>query len=325
MTHLGDSLSIRFRRSENTIDIDEAIEHRQRAVSLLPDGHPDKSRQLIGLANCLMIRFTHIITSEDAESAFIHFAAAANSSAGPPRTRFKAAKQWSDFASIVNHSSLLDAYECILGLMPLVAWLGLPISDRHQHLMEMGEITRDAAAAAISLERYDKALEWLEQGRSIVWTQILQLRTPADQLRDCSPKLADRLLHVSRLLDRGAEKASLLDGSSVSEEEEARKYRASTAEWEELVEQVRSISGFEDFLKPPRLSRLLTAANDGPVVVLNIAKLRCDALALLPGLDDIIHIPLPNVTSEEVTGLQRRSIRVTMKGGGGSLPSSGIN
>jgi hypothetical protein len=57
-------------------------------------------------------------------------------------------------------------------------------------------------------------------------------------------------------------------------------------------------------LKPPKISRLMDAAKNGPIVVLNITKKRCDALALVDGIEEVIHIPLPDVTSERVTELR---------------------
>ncbi|PKV94018.1 CHAT domain-containing protein [Amycolatopsis echigonensis] len=49
-------------------------------------------------------------------------------------------------------------------------------------------------------------------------------------------------------------------------------------EWDELVDQVRQIPGFEDFLRAPRLEALLPAARCGPVVVVNVSRYRCDAI-----------------------------------------------
>lgn len=49
-------------------------------------------------------------------------------------------------------------------------------------------------------------------------------------------------------------------------------------EWDELVEHVRELDGFEDFLKPPRLESLLPAAARGPVAIINVSRWRCDAL-----------------------------------------------
>ena len=49
-------------------------------------------------------------------------------------------------------------------------------------------------------------------------------------------------------------------------------------EWDALVEEVRGIDEFHDFLRAPQINDLLTVAADGPVVVVNISGLRCDAL-----------------------------------------------
>jgi hypothetical protein len=54
-------------------------------------------------------------------------------------------------------------------------------------------------------------------------------------------------------------------------------------EWDELVEQVRSLEGFEDFLKPPKLESLLPAAARGPVAIINVSRWRCDGLLVQPG------------------------------------------
>jgi hypothetical protein len=40
------------------------------------------------------------------------------------------------------------------------------------------------------------------------------------------------------------------------------------------------------------------------VVILNIADERCDALAIIDGIEEVIHIPLPNITSSRITALQ---------------------
>ena len=49
-------------------------------------------------------------------------------------------------------------------------------------------------------------------------------------------------------------------------------------EWDTLVAQVRELPGFEDFLQPPSLEKLLPAAVGGPVVIVNVSRWRCDAL-----------------------------------------------
>ncbi|PVF91180.1 hypothetical protein CPB86DRAFT_878650 [Serendipita vermifera] len=304
LSNLGNSLQVRFTELGDLADIKNAIMRQQQALDGIPIDHRDRPAFLVNLANSHLVCFRQFHLHHDAEIAISHYSVAAMSLAGPPTIRFKAVESWISTAYLINHGSLLNAYECALGLMPLMAWLGLTIGDRHQQLVRIGGIARDAAAAAITAEQYEKALEWLEQGRSIVWTQILRLRTPVDQLQEVDPDLAERLLRVSRTLDRGIRQGNVVEGNQMSIEEEGRRYRASTAEWESIIEQIRSLPNFENFLRSPSWSQLKAASHGGPVVVFNIAKTRCDALALLPGLEEIIHIPLPKVTSERVTELQ---------------------
>lgn len=49
-------------------------------------------------------------------------------------------------------------------------------------------------------------------------------------------------------------------------------------EWDELVDRIRGLDGFEDFLRPPRPERLVPAAEAGPVVVVNVSQWRCNAV-----------------------------------------------
>ncbi|WP_432991828.1 CHAT domain-containing protein [Dactylosporangium sp. CA-233914] len=72
-------------------------------------------------------------------------------------------------------------------------------------------------------------------------------------------------------------------------------------EWDELVEQVRQLDGFEDFLRPPPLDKLLPAAADGPVAVINVSRWRCDALLVTE--DEVRVRDLPGLTAADV---QRR-------------------
>jgi hypothetical protein len=69
-------------------------------------------------------------------------------------------------------------------------------------------------------------------------------------------------------------------------------------EWDELVEQVRELEGFEDFLRPPRLETLLPAAANGPVAVINISRWRCDALIVTA--DGVQVVELLRLSAENV-------------------------
>ncbi|KIM81562.1 hypothetical protein PILCRDRAFT_8617 [Piloderma croceum F 1598] len=126
----------------------------------------------------------------------------------------------------------------------------------------MGNIASEAAATAISAEQYDTALEWLEQGCSIVWSQLLNLRTPVDAIREKEPGLADDLVHVSQALEHaGNRNTSTQDLSpqsnqNLSMEQVAQGHHHLAEEWERLVERAQAIPGFKDFLRPKKLVQL---------------------------------------------------------------------
>ena len=78
----------------------------------------------------------------------------------------------------------------------------------------------------------------------------------------------------------------------VETEPKAGRRIALAREWDTLVDKVRN-AGFYDFLRPPRLDSLLPAAAEGPVVIVNVSELRCDALI----------VRTTGVTAHELTGL----------------------
>ena len=70
-------------------------------------------------------------------------------------------------------------------------------------------------------------------------------------------------------------------------------------EWDALVEEVRMLDGFEDFLRPPSIEQLLPAAEHGPVVVVNVSRWRCDALVVRTS--GVTPVNLPGLTLDDAT------------------------
>jgi hypothetical protein len=94
----------------------------------------------------------------------------------------------------------------------------------------------NAAACAIRCGQLGKAVELLEEGRSIFWSGALQLCTPLDELLHVAPELLHKLQNISRTLGQ----ASLRDVSRKlsdatqrvrSMEQEAIRYRHLNDEW----------------------------------------------------------------------------------------------
>ena len=96
-------------------------------------------------------------------------------SVGTALTRFDAVLEWARFTFAAEK---LQGYAVALNIIPRLAWLEHSITTQHRKLSSIGDVASKAAA------RYETSLEWLEQGRSIAWNQLLILHTAVNALGD---------------------------------------------------------------------------------------------------------------------------------------------
>ncbi|KAJ7110487.1 TPR-like protein [Mycena epipterygia] len=310
LNNLGNSFFRRFEQLGDLSDLNKSTMLFEDAVRLTPDGHPDKPGWLTSLGNSLFRRFEHLHDPQDSQQLLLHYTSAACSATGPASIRFQAAKSWARHAHIHQSSSLLCAYTTAIELLPELAWLGLSITDRHHHLSQAGQVVRDAASAAIAVHDYQKAVEWLDQGRAVIWGQLLNLRTPVDELRKSHPGLANRLVSLSTSLETAGTRSSPGHANDTispqSPESIAQQSHALALKRDHLLQHIRELPGFERFLLSKPISELSLAANMGPVAVLNISAYGCDALILMPGLaDEVIHVPLSDFTIHDAQALAK--------------------
>ncbi|KAJ7226683.1 hypothetical protein GGX14DRAFT_385492 [Mycena pura] len=302
LNNLSTSLLHRFKQLSDLSDIDDSILISKNSVQLTPDGHPDKSSWLDNLGNAFLSRFQQLGDHDDLLQAISPYSLAAQSATGPAYVRFNASSMWALVAQICQHPSLLQAYTVALDLLPRLAWLGLSIPDRHYHISKAGKVVRDAAAAAITACQYSRAVEWLEQGRSIIWGQLLQLRSPMDTLKHHHPDLAENLRILSNRLEGAGTKQSSLEQSLQSI---AKEYHSYALERDELIKKIRGLEGFKRFLLPKTLSQThnrLTGHREGdmpPEEKINHILSELWQRVAYPVLDALA------ITTPSITNLQR--------------------
>ncbi|KAJ7233540.1 CHAT domain-containing protein [Mycena rebaudengoi] len=308
LNNLGNSLLCCFERLGGLDDLNQSVLRFEAAVTLTPDGHPDKPSRLSNLGHSLQQRFEQFHDPKDSQQLLLHYTRAACLTTGPPSKRFFAATQWAHHAHIHEPSSILHAYTTAIELIPELAWLGLSITDRHHHLSQAGQVVRDAASAAIAVHDYKKAVEWLDQGRSVIWGQLLNLRTPVDELRKSHPGLADRLLSLSTTLETAGSRTNAVNDAvkPQSLDSIAQQSHDVALSRNEVLQQIRELPGFERFLLSKPISELLHAAKMGPVAILNISGYGCDALILRSACaNEVMHVPLSDFTLPEAQALAK--------------------
>ncbi|CCL99057.1 uncharacterized protein FIBRA_01068 [Fibroporia radiculosa] len=314
--NLASPLLQRFRRQGDLADIENSVSVLEDAVQLTPDGHPDnvangdKPARVTNVGSLFLGCPTDLGDSAALDRAISHFSSTARSFGRSSSTRLRASVQWAESARLRNSDCLLDAYTTAVDPVPQAAWLGLPLKDRHHELLRAADVVRGAAAAALDRGHRGLAVEWLEQGRAVVWNLLLQLlRTPLDELEIDHPALASGLCQVSNELERGSRHdiaGSMENDETASPEAQARRHRALASANTRSVSPTFGLCLVSDaFLLPKTLSQLASSAHSGPVVILDASRLRCDTLILRAESDDVPRVPLAAITYEEVEKLQK--------------------
>ncbi|EUC65932.1 aromatic di-alanine and TPR containing protein, putative [Rhizoctonia solani AG-3 Rhs1AP] len=291
-------------------DINDAIEHLVYALPMIPEGDMNKPGSLRDLGNAYKLKY-HFNSAADPtllDNALECYRKSAQSCAADPRTKFSAACDWINLSSGHAINDHLQACQVAMDLVLEVVWIGSTIAQRYNYVLDIGKVAGQATAAAIQASKYSLAVEWLEQGRSIIWNQMLKLRDPLNELKNVDPLLADKLAQVASELYNASSITTFVESSERHPllENAAQKRRRLAESYDDLLTQIRQASGFENFLRPKRFFELLPAAQNGPVVLINTYLSRCDALVVQTGHNDVMTIPLPNISYHRLTELQGR-------------------
>ncbi|MFE9700540.1 CHAT domain-containing protein [Streptomyces sp. NPDC006270] len=356
LTNLAAVLTTRFGVYQDVTELDEVVRHLEYAVAATPATQHDRPVMLIKLAVALRTRGIHTLSDADLAAAeeLLRDVAGRPSDAGPNqqlarmelghlltarglehnarrdqaevvtlyrttalapshdvRIRLLSASMWGlACAKLGDMGQARTAFAVALGdLLPKLAGPALGRESQEARLREMGSVSTAAAAVEIGAGRPRQALIRLEQGRGVLLSQALRLRRRNDDLAAAAPALADRYERVC--------------GELVAPQRGPQERKASAAEFDRVTREIREIAGFDGFHRPPDWAWLRGAAGHGPVVVINVSTMRCDALILhrRSGRSMVEALHLPGVTMEETdrraAGFRAAVVALTASGGAG--------
>jgi tetratricopeptide (TPR) repeat protein len=276
----------RFEFTGISANLDEAFRIQSESVEALPNGHTFRAQALFGLARIPLLHPSSYFNVQKALDLSI--AATRDNSGVARRSLISALDVLSSFEAIAASRSsfrkedrirLLKLYQHIIELIPRVAFFGLDLESRLRVLAKADNVAAAGATHAIILDSIPVAIEMLEQGRGVFWTQALRLRTPLD---DLPLDLAKKLHTAARRLETGTGDASAQPTvqAKAAIEDEVLKLRQISNEFDQLIVEARSIAGHERFLLHNEYFELTKVAHNGPVVLLLSGKSRCAAIIL---------------------------------------------
>ncbi|CAE6460814.1 unnamed protein product [Rhizoctonia solani] len=268
---LGVSYTDRYKRLGELADLQKAMECDTRALAITPDGHPDLPDRHADLGLSYTDRYQRLGELADLEKAMgCHTRALALTPDGHPDMPDRHADLgWASNASRQYLLNPIEAYQTAIDLLPQFIWLGATTSQRYLDLSLTESLAVNACFAAIQSSNYPLALEWLEHARCV-------LHTYGFDTQSILPAAAD--LMTPELVGQQRRRLAI--------------------EYHDLLAQTHQLPGFESLLQPLKANRI-SAVRNGPVVVLNCHKDRCDALVITSGNDPVVHVPLPSFTEDK--------------------------
>jgi CHAT domain-containing protein len=223
--------------------------------------------------------------------------------------QFDLACIWACFARGSRHPSVPTAYETAFSLIQGTLLFAPTLQQQHATLFAPPNIIRsmplDYASYQLDLGQLEKAIETLERGRALLWSEMRHLRTSTDQLLEANPDLGGKFAAVSRELEELTK--SIAPSHEIGMDDVVAddvragdqfgrvllRQRGLLKERDKLISQIRALPGFARFLASQPFDTLRSAASSGPVIIINHSEPRSDILILVHNASPSL-IPTPS-------------------------------
>ena len=311
----GDILFEAFERTNKIEYLNESIGTFRRGLAR-PSPTPQKLLMLCQLLRSLYTRsvFTlqssHHMPVQDLHEAVELFPQCLNEGSGLLSLLrwFTLACFWASHARDIRHPSVSTAYETAMSLMQDTLLFAPTLHLQHVTLasrVDYHEMPLDYASHLVDLGQLEKAIEALERGRALLWSEMRRLRASINKLQQADPELGHKFEVVNRDLEELTKsippcpKLSMDDGRA----DDLRaadpfgrlllRQRGPLKERGELISQIQALPGFDHFLTSPSFDTLHFAASSSPVIIINHSKPRSDILIVLHNTSPSL-VPTPN-------------------------------
>jgi hypothetical protein len=262
----------------------------REALRICPQGYPVRAQLLSGIARCFLDAGSPFF---DPVQGISHLSEAYADNLTYITRRLRTASTdmrnvEATYASVTRHMDeatrgryntlVLELYSQIIGILPLAANFGIDHKARLRAVAGTDRMARNAASRAVLLGRVSVAIETLEEGRGVFWTQTLHLRTTAfkDVPRDDREELQRLLL----LLDRATHGTETSELSAAQRERELGRRRYLNEQAQSLIAKIRGYPGLNRFLLPSAFDAVFASLPDGFVVIVNTSEVAHHALLL---------------------------------------------
>ena len=280
-------------------DLARAVDLARSAARGAPNGAPATTERLGVLMAALRARYDYAPNATDLTEAIDLARQVLRTELGPPSSRLETVEECASWAA--RHGAWEPAAELYAACVDLMARLASP--DRHSDtrqywLSRWALLTQRASASALNAGDPQAAAVLLERGRGVLLSQTFDLREDLADLRAHDGDLADRVERLRRQLDDApllgigpAPRLYTLDPEAAAAQDIGPQRRRLLDQFDELLAEIRSRPGFEQYMRPAQWADLIAQAGHGPLVIPNISDYRSDALIVSDGSLRTVQLP----------------------------------
>ena len=301
---LGNLFHCAFKRTNEIKYLDEAISATRDQITAA-DPSMDRFLSMNALIAFLLTRLDILQRREDLDELMELFPVVGKHEHAHLSRHSPLSCVWASIARRSGHSSTLAAYELAMSSMQDYLTFSPTLDIQHSQLVAMTSdfktLPLDYASYQIRTGRLKQAINTLEQGRALLWSEMRGLRTSIDQIRLANSDLADKFIAINGELETLIFSSSLIynvdDGDRDLEGMDpfghlVSQQRRLLNDRKELISQIQAMSGFDTFLKLPSFDTLCSAAQHGPAIIINHCKWRSDIIVIAHGsLPSLITTP----------------------------------
>ena len=259
-------------------------------------GHPYiHFRTVQRLVPSLLNRAELVGREEDRHEAIRLMSSVINDQFTRKPDRFRLSCRWAIVARCIGHPTTSTAYKCALSLMQSSLSFAPTVSVQHACLVAMGKychtVPLDYASYQINLGQFEEAVETLEQGRALLWSEMRGLRIPLAQFIEEGSLSAQRFAQVNQELEAltiavtPSGRPEMNDGAGDGTDPFGRlviQRQRLVDERDALISQIQSHGrpGLGELLSVSSFTTLRCAASHGPVIIINHCIYRSDIMII---------------------------------------------
>ncbi len=293
LNSLGGLLSDRFYQTGNIHNLEAAISKAELVVSTVSEDHPDMVKYLNNLGKMLSDRYNQTKNIHDLETALKSFIRSFNLLNAIPLIRIIGARRAIRIlVSMENWDQASSLAHAAIKLLPFICGRYLSREDQQYAILQISGLAADACSLSLKVGHVHQALQQLEFGRGIILGYLMDSRSDLTQLQKDYPDLANRYETF-----RFKAYAHIEAMQPVLREKLLKERQEAAISLEDCLRRIRQEQGYERFLLEPTVHELQQCANEGPIVIVNVTDIRCDAIIVSTA--EIQAIALPEMNSRQ--------------------------